>query len=67
MAKPLHLRKLRAEMVLKELTITALAKRTKLHVSMVSELLSGARHHPHRLSMLQKAIERAPQPEGARP
>lgn len=63
MPKPLSLRKLKAVMVMKELTVTALAQQSGMSKSMVSEVLNGRRNDVPRLRKLRALIDLAPTPE----
>jgi hypothetical protein len=60
--KPLHLRKLKADMALKDLTLTQVAKAAGVPLSMASEILNGIRNDPLRLNRLSAEIQRAPMP-----
>lgn len=59
MPKPLALRELKAQMELKELSLTEVAKRAKLNRSIASDLLNGRRVDPRRLRLIERVIERA--------
>jgi hypothetical protein len=59
MPKPLPLRKLRAEMELKELSLTTVAKRARLNLSVACDLLNGKRVDEARLAKLRKVITEA--------
>ena len=66
MAKPLQLRKLKAQMALKELDLETVARRAKVVYCTASEVLNGRRIDPLRLSKLSAVIEKAPMPEEAK-
>jgi predicted transcriptional regulator len=57
---PLKLRQLKAEMVMKELTLVTVAKEADVPYSTTSQLLSGRMNHPLRLARIRAVIERAP-------
>lgn len=62
MAKPLKLRKLKAEMELKELDLATVAKRARVPYATASQVLNGRLRDPLRLQKLSTVIERAPTP-----
>lgn len=59
---PLPIRKLRAEMVLKALRLTAVAKAAGLKVPRASEVMSGKRNDPEALAKLTRVIKAAKTP-----
>ncbi len=65
MRTPFALRKLKAEMVMKGLDLGTVSRRAGIPYTTASEILSGARVDPKRLSKLSLAIHRAPDPEEA--
>jgi hypothetical protein len=65
MAKPLRLRRLKADMALKELSTRAIARGTRIPYATVSQLLNGHRIDPQRLSKISSYIDRAPMPKEA--
>jgi hypothetical protein len=65
MAKPVPQRKLKAAMVLKDLSLYDVSRRAKVEYVRCSEILSGNRIDPIRLSKITKAIEDAPFPTEA--
>lgn len=60
-APPLEIRKLRAEMEMKFLSLTAVAKKARIKLYRASEVLLGKRNDPVTLAKLAKAIHNAPQ------
>lgn len=62
MKAPLKLRKLKADMVMKDLTLRALARKARVPYTTASLILNGYRIDPQNLSRLVAAIERAPYP-----
>ena len=59
---PLHIRKLRAEMELKDLSLRAVSDRSGVNYGTASSVLSGRRVHPEELKRLSQAIRTAPVP-----
>lgn len=53
---PLHLRQLKAEMVLRDLTLTQVADAADIPISTASKILRGLFNDPHRLGILRKVI-----------
>jgi len=62
MTPPLEIRKLRAEMEMKFISLTFVAKKTKLHISKASEILRGKRNDSEALGKIAKVIHEAPMP-----
>lgn len=61
---PIEFRKLRAEMELKALSLTAVAKKARVKsLSRASEVLNGRRNDSEVLAKLTKAIHQAPMPQ----
>lgn len=63
MVKPLNLRKLRAEMEMKELDLKTVARRARVPYTTTSEILNNRRNDPLRLSRISAAISSFPMPE----
>lgn len=66
MAKPFHLRQLKAELALKELKLKDVAKKAGLNLSVACDLLNGKRVDEKRLSKLRSVISRASVPQEVR-
>ena len=62
MTPPLEIRKLRAEMEMKFLSLTFVARKAKIHISKASEVLRGRRNDTTALTKLSKVIHEAPMP-----
>lgn len=62
---PIPLRRLRAAMALKALSVTKVAERAGIPVATTSQILGGRLHDPSRLARLRKVIKEAPMPEEA--
>lgn len=60
---PLSLRRLKADMVLKHLSLSAVARSAKINPSVASDILNGRRNDPQRLSKLRSVISLAKMPE----
>ncbi len=63
MTPPLKLRRLQAEMKLKNLDLKTVAKRARVHYVAASKILNGRSVDPLRLSKLSTVINSAPMPE----
>jgi hypothetical protein len=63
MLTPLPLRKLRAEMALKALSVTDVHRLTGIPLAAVSQILGGHLVDPTRLAKIRSAIRKAPMPE----
>lgn len=61
-APPLSLRKLKAEMVMKNIRLGVLSSRIGESAGRVSGILSGKRIEPHVLAKIRNAIRCAPMP-----
>jgi hypothetical protein len=55
-SKPLSLRQLKAEMVLKDLTLTKVAKGARIEITLASKILNGRVIDPQKLSALRSLI-----------
>ena len=53
---PLPLRQLKAEMVLRNISLTTLARRAKIDIATTSKILKGRLVDPQRLSILRSII-----------
>lgn len=62
---PLSIRKLRAQMELKSLTMTSVATRAGIRLSRASEVLNGRRNDPAALRELKRVIREAAMPQEA--
>ena len=62
MTKPLKCRKLQAAMKLKEISLSALAKRAGFNLTTTSQVLNGRIVDPLKFAKLSALIERAPTP-----
>jgi hypothetical protein len=62
MTKPLKYRKLHADMKIKELTVSKVARRAGINLSIASQLLNGRLIDPLKLKKLIAVIERSPIP-----
>ena len=58
-------RELKAEMVLKDLTLRDVSRLAGVEYVRCSEILGGSRIDPERLSKIAAAIRKAPTPKGA--
>lgn len=59
---PRHIRQLRAEMALKDLSLRLVARDAGVNYGTASSVLSGRRVHPEELKRLSRAIRTAPVP-----
>lgn len=60
---PLPLRKLRAEMVLKDLSLMEVSDRSGVPYAQCSQVLNGRLIHPVYFEKIRAAIKEAPQPK----
>jgi hypothetical protein len=60
MPKPMSLRQLKAEMVLKGLSLREVSERSKVEYRRCSEILNGHRNDLVRLTKIERAIRTAP-------
>jgi transcriptional regulator with XRE-family HTH domain len=60
---PLNLRRLKAEMVLKGLSLTEVAKKSKVRYQLASLILNGRFNDPGSLLKIETTIKGAPMPE----
>lgn len=65
MPKPFRLRELKAQMVMKELSLSDVIKGTGIPYATASQLLNGRQIDPERLSRLSIRINSAPMPQEA--
>lgn len=65
MSKPLHLRRIKADMAIRDVSLTALSKKARINLSVASDLLNGRRIDPARLERLSAALRKFPTPEEA--
>jgi predicted transcriptional regulator len=61
---PLHLRQLKADMVLKHLSMGDVSRKTRIPYTTVSQILNGRLNHAAYLGRIRNAIKAAPQPMG---
>ncbi len=60
---PLPLRKLRAEMVMKDLTLEDVSRLSEVGYTQCSQILKGRLIHPGWLEKIREAIKKAPMPK----
>lgn len=60
MTAPLPMRKLKAQMVLKGLSLGDVSRRSRVPYQQCSEILNGTRVHPEKARKIRHAIETAP-------
>jgi len=61
--RPLEIRKLRADMALKNLSLTDVHRRSGVGYAQCSQVLNGHLRHASYLARIRQAIKSAPQPE----